>query len=206
MHTRSPNKCRKLISARTEGLIKALERDVELHGLEQLDIDSARFYAELALMALLELIRDYRRHRLLHRALREMAPQLDINPKELLKAYPDNRRIGSYDHSIHAGLLKGLEFPFDMQGKEVLGIWIREHYPAQVFASLYFQQQLDVVPCVYGLDLGSFKASLPGARSYSPPCEKKTGSPPSSTRRLAIWTSLQVSPKLKNAGKKPTPP
>ena len=78
----------KLISSRTEGLIKALGRDVELHGLKQLDSDRARFCAELALMTLLELIRDYRRHKLLHQALQQIAPQVGINVRELLKAIP----------------------------------------------------------------------------------------------------------------------
>ncbi len=103
----------KLISARTEGLIKALGRDLELHGLEQLDTDRARFYAELALMTLLELIRDYRRHKLLHKALHEIAPQLGIDAEELLKAYPDNRRV------IHVQFLSDTKLRITIKGKHI---------------------------------------------------------------------------------------
>ncbi len=103
----------KLISARTEGLIKALGRDLELHGLEQLDTDRARFYAELALMTLLELVRDYRRHKLLHQALQQIAPQLGIDVKELLKAYPDNRR------SIHIQFLSDTKLRITVKSKHV---------------------------------------------------------------------------------------
>ena len=103
----------KLISPRAEGLIKALGRDVELHGLEQLDVDRARFYAELALMTLLELVRDYRRHKLLHQALREIAPQVGIDARELLKAYPDNRRM------IHVQFLSDTKLRITIRGKHV---------------------------------------------------------------------------------------
>ena len=107
----------KLISARTEGLIKALGRDLELHGLEQLDNDRAKFYAELALMTLLELIRDYRRHKLFHRALQEIASQLDINVKELLKAYPENRKI------IHVQFLSDKRLRITIKSKYVYEVY-----------------------------------------------------------------------------------
>ena len=106
----------KFISARTEGLIKALGRDAELHGLEQLDIDRAKSYAELALMTLLELIRDYRRHKLLHQALQQIASQLRIEPKELLKAYPDNRRI------IHVQFLSDTKLRITIKSRHVYEI------------------------------------------------------------------------------------
>ena len=106
----------KLISARTEGLIKALGRDLELHGLEQLDTDRAKFYAELALMTLLELVRDYRRHKLLHKALHEIAPQLGMDVKELLKAYPENRRV------VHVQFLSDTKLRITVKGKHVYEI------------------------------------------------------------------------------------
>jgi len=106
----------KFISVRTEGLIKALGRDVEFHGLEQLDTDRAKFYAELALMTLLELVRDYRRHKLLHQALQEIAPQLNMDPKELLKAYPNNRK------TIHVHFLSDTRLRITIKSKHVYEI------------------------------------------------------------------------------------
>ena len=83
----------KLISERTENLIKALGRDVELHGLETLDLDRAKFYAELALVTFLELVRDYKRHKMLRQVLRIISKDLNITFEELINAYPYNRRI-----------------------------------------------------------------------------------------------------------------
>ena len=83
----------KLISERTENLIKALGRDIELHGLETLDLDRAKFYAELALLTLLELVRDYKRHKMLRQVLRVISKDLSITFEELVNAYPYNRKI-----------------------------------------------------------------------------------------------------------------
>jgi len=106
-------KGRKLVSARTENLIKALGRDAELHGLEQMDLDRARFYAELALMTLLELVRDYERHKLLHRAVREISQELGLSPEELIKAYPDDRR------TIHVQFLSDGRLRIIVKGQHV---------------------------------------------------------------------------------------
>jgi len=103
----------KLISARTEGLLKALGRDFELHGLEQLDLDRARFYAELALMTLLELVRDYERHKLLREALQEISRELGVSSEELIKAYPDNRR------TIHVQFLSDRGLRITVKGQHV---------------------------------------------------------------------------------------
>ncbi len=103
----------KLISARTEGLIKALGRDLELHGLEQLDTDRARFYAELAQMTLLELIRDYERHKLLHEAIKEISRELGMNPEELIKAYPNNRK------TIHVQFLSDRKIRITIKSRHV---------------------------------------------------------------------------------------
>ena len=106
----------KLISDRTEGLIKALGRDIELHGLDQLDIDRARFYAELSLITIIELVRDYRRHKLLHQALQKIAQQLGISTKELIKAYPENRRI------VHVQFLSDTKLRITIKGKHVFEV------------------------------------------------------------------------------------
>jgi hypothetical protein len=81
----------KWLSERTEGLIKALGRDVDLHGLEPPDPDKAPFYAQLAFITLLEMVRDYRRHKLLRKALERIAPEVGAKPEQLLRAYPNDR-------------------------------------------------------------------------------------------------------------------
>ncbi len=47
---------KRIISERTENLIKVLERDIEFHRLEVLEKDRARPYSELALVSLLGII------------------------------------------------------------------------------------------------------------------------------------------------------
>ena len=79
------------LSERTEGLIKALGRDVDLHGHEPPDPDKAPFYALIALTVLAEVVRDYRRHKLLRRVFEEVAPRVGMRVEELLKAYPNDR-------------------------------------------------------------------------------------------------------------------
>jgi len=106
----------KFISARTENLIKALGRDLELHGLQQLNLDQARFYAELALMTLLELVRDYERHKLLHQSLQRIAQELNLDYKELLRSYPDNRNV------IHVQFLSDKRFRITVHGRYVYEI------------------------------------------------------------------------------------
>jgi len=103
----------KLISERVENLVKALGRDVELHGLEVLDIDRARVYAELALMAVLELLRDYRRHKILHRALRRISRDLNIAFEKLIEAYPSNRKV------VHVQFISDNKMRITIKGKHV---------------------------------------------------------------------------------------
>lgn len=83
---------KRLISERIESLVKALGRDIELHGLEVLEKDRARLYSELALVSLLEIVRDYRRHKLLHKGLKLLADKTDVTYEELIKAYPNDKK------------------------------------------------------------------------------------------------------------------
>ena len=67
-------------------------------------------------MTLLELVRDYRRHKLLYKALHEIASQLGIDVKELLKAYPENRRV------VHVQFLSDTKLRITVKGKHVYEI------------------------------------------------------------------------------------
>jgi hypothetical protein len=103
----------KWLSERTEGLIKALGRDVDLHGLESPDPDKAPFYAQLAFITLLEVIRDYRRHKLLRKALERIAPEVGAKPEQLLRAYPNDRS------AIHVQLLSDKHVRITVNEKDV---------------------------------------------------------------------------------------
>jgi hypothetical protein len=81
----------KWISERTEALVKALGRDTDVHGLESIDQENASFNASLAFMTLSEILKDYRRHTFLRKVLRIVAKEVGMKPKELLKAYPNDR-------------------------------------------------------------------------------------------------------------------
>ena len=91
----------KWVSERVEGLVKALGRDEVLHGLDRMTREDAGFYAHLAMMAIVELIKDYRRHQNLRIALgaileqkRDEIPVLkDKSLEDLLRAYPKRRDI-----------------------------------------------------------------------------------------------------------------
>jgi hypothetical protein len=82
----------KLLSEGTEALVRALGRDTDVHGLEPLEQENASFYAFLAFVTLREILKDYRRHTFLRRVLRIVAKEVGMEPKELLKAYPSDRK------------------------------------------------------------------------------------------------------------------
>lgn len=82
----------KLLSEGTEALVRALGRDTDVHGLEPLEQENASFYAFLAFVTLREILKDYRRHTFLRKVLRIVAKEVGMEPKELLKAYPSDRK------------------------------------------------------------------------------------------------------------------
>ena len=81
----------KLLSEGTEALVRALGRDTDVHGLEPLEQENASFYAFLAFVTLREILKDYRRHTFLRKVLMIVAKEVGMKPKELLKAYPNDR-------------------------------------------------------------------------------------------------------------------
>jgi len=55
--------------------------------------DKAPFYAWMAFITLAEIVRDYRRHKLLRSVFEKIAPEVEIKAEELLRAYPDDRSV-----------------------------------------------------------------------------------------------------------------
>jgi hypothetical protein len=82
----------KWLSDKTEGLIKALGRDLDIHGVSSIDPNTAYIYASLAMLTLVEVIRDYKRHIFLRKALNVVAKKISRDSEELLEAYQTNRK------------------------------------------------------------------------------------------------------------------
>ena len=105
----------KLISEGTEGLIRSLRRNEVAHGLWPPSIDDARLYSLLALITILELIRDYERCRFLREVLNEIRKMKNyaINVNELLKAYPHDRR------KLHVEWMADNRLRITLRGEEI---------------------------------------------------------------------------------------
>jgi hypothetical protein len=82
----------KWLSDKTEGFIKALGRDLDIHGVSSINPNTAYIYASLAMLTLVEVIRDYKRHIFLRKALNVVAKKISRDSEELLEAYQTNRK------------------------------------------------------------------------------------------------------------------